>query len=257
MDILAKIVAMKRERVDRALCKIPKSEMKLRARDIGPTRDFAGAITRGAGAIRLIAEIKKASPSQGVIAENFDLFKIASLYEEKPAHAISILTEEDFFLGHLTYLKRVKDITTKPLLRKDFIFDDYQIYESRANHADAILLIAAILDKTQGAEYYRLAKELGLGVLFEIHNEEELEKALFADADIIGINNRDLKTMAIDLNTTVRLKKQIPAGKIVVSESGIRSRDDVKMLSENGIDAMLVGTSLMSAMIGIDDLLRP
>ena len=153
----------------------------------------------------------------------------------------------------------VKDITSKPILRKDFIFDEYQIYESRVNHADAILLIAAALEKNQAQEYMHLAKELGLHVLFEVHDEDDLEKALSIDADIIGINNRNLKTLKIDLSATFRLKKEIPKDKIVVSESGIRTRDDVIKLQNAGIDAMLIGTSLMEAAdIGkkIDELIE-
>ncbi|MFA4828576.1 MAG: indole-3-glycerol phosphate synthase TrpC, partial [Thermodesulfovibrionales bacterium] len=138
-------------------------------------------------------------------------------------------------------------VTTIPLLRKDFIFDEYQIYESRANEADAILLIAAILDKNQAGEYLHLAEELGLSVLFEVHDLKELEIALFIDADIIGINNRNLKTMKIDINNTFEIKKEIPSGKIVVSESGIKTRDDILRLEAAGIDAVLIGTSFMEA----------
>lgn len=247
MDILAKIVKQKTERLRHSKSTIPINDLKNSLRDMDETRDFRTAIKRNGEKIKLIAEIKKASPLKGVIKKDFDPIKIASIYDEKPVSAISVLTEEDFFQGHLSYIKAVKDITSKSILRKDFIFDEYQIYESRANNADAILLIAAILDKNQAKEYLHLAKELGLYVLFEVHNEDDLEKALLINADIIGINNRNLKTLKIDLSTTMRLKKDMPKDKIVVSESGIKNRNDVVKLQDAGIDAMLIGTSLMEA----------
>jgi indole-3-glycerol phosphate synthase len=258
MNILNEIVKKKAERLQYAKSTIPINELKKCIQDIDKARDFRTAIKRNDEKIRLIAEIKRASPSKGLIRKDFDLIKIASVYDEKPVIAISVLTEEDFFQGHLSYIKVVKDITSKPVLRKDFIFDEYQIYESRVNHADAILLIAAILDKNQAEEYLHLAKELGLHILFEVHDEDDLEKALLIDADIIGINNRNLKTLKIDLSTTMRLKKDIPKDKIVVSESGIKNRADVVRLIDARIDAMLIGTSLMEAEdIGekIDELL--
>lgn len=257
MNILAKIIDKKAERLSYAKSAVPIHELKKRLMDMEGARDFKGAIT-GGEKIKLIAEIKKASPSKGIIRKNFDPVRIAAVYEEKPVSAISVLTEEDFFHGHLSYIKTVKEITSKPVLRKDFIFDDYQIYESRVNYADAILLIAASLEKNQAKEYLHLAKELGLYVLFEVHDEADLEKALSIDADIIGINNRNLKTLKIDLSTTFKLKKELPRNKIVVSESGIKDRSDVIKLQEAGIDAMLIGTSLMEAEdIGkkIDELL--
>ena len=259
MDILTKIVDAKRKRLEYSKSVVSIHELKSRLPDMDSTRDFRSAIKKEGGNIRLIAEIKKASPSKGLIREDFDLNSIASIYEEKPVSAISVLTEEDFFQGDLKYINDVKNITTKPVLRKDFIFDEYQIYEARANGADAVLLIAAILEKKQAAEYLHLCRELGLYVLFEAHDENDLEKSLLINADIIGINNRDLKTMKIDLSTTIRLKKQIPRDKIVVSESGIGDRNDVLKLSDAGIDAILIGTSLMKSKdIGskIDELIR-
>lgn len=247
MSVLDSILKKKTERLQYAKSTIPINDLKNRLRDIDKTRDFRSAVKRNGEKIKLIAEIKKASPSKGLIRKEFDPIKIASIYHEKPVSAISVLTEEDFFQGHLSYIKVVKDITSKPILRKDFIFDEYQIYESRANHADAILLIAAILEKNQAEEYLHLAKELGLHVLFEVHDEDDLEKALLIDADIIGINNRNLKTLKIDLSPTLILRKDIPKDKIVVSESGIRDRSDVIKLQDAGVDAMLIGTSLMEA----------
>lgn len=247
MDTLNTIVKKKAERLKAAKSAVTINELKNRLQDMDKARDFRNAIKRNDKKIKLIAEIKKASPSKGIIRKDFDAAKIASIYDRMSVNAISVLTEEDFFQGHLLHIKTVKDIASKPILRKDFIFDEYQIYESKANHADAILLIAAILQKSQAEEYLHLAKELGLYVLFEIHNEDDLEKAFSAKADIIGINNRCLKTLKIDLFTTLRLQKDIPKDKIIVSESGIKSRQDVYMLQDAGIDAMLIGTSLMQS----------
>jgi indole-3-glycerol phosphate synthase len=247
MNILTNIVARKIERVEDAQCRLTLGEIKKRLADLESPRDFREALKKGRGPVKLIAEIKKASPSKGLIRSDFDPLQIASVYETYPVSAISVLTEEDFFQGHLSYLRRVRQVTSKPLLRKDFIIDEYQLYESRLYGADAVLLIAAILDKRRAGEYLQLASELGLAVLFEVHNEEDLEKALSIDAEIIGINNRDLTTLAIDLTTTLRLKASIPAGKIIVSESGIRTRQDVVTLQDNGIDAMLIGTSFMES----------
>ncbi len=254
MDILKKIIELRYERLKHEKSTIPISELKKKLADLDKKkiRNFKKSIKKEGDKIRLIAEIKKASPSKGLIRKDFDLLKIASVYEEKPVDAISVLTEEDFFQGHLSYVKIVKDITSKPVLRKDFIINEYQIYESIVNGADAILLIAAILEKRQAEEYFHLSKELGMDVLFEVHDEEDLEKAIFINADIIGINNRNLKTLNVDLSTTLRLKKDIPKDKIVVSESGIRNRIDVITLQKAGIDALLIGTSL----IGSEDIGR-
>ncbi|KAF0145060.1 MAG: Indole-3-glycerol phosphate synthase [Nitrospirae bacterium] len=247
MGILDEIVAKKKERLSLAKSRVPLSALKPRISDIEKPRDFKAALKRKQGEkIKLVAEIKKASPSKGVIRKNFEPLEIAKIYE-KQANAISILTEEDFFQGNIEFISKVKKVTTIPLLRKDFIFDEYQIYESRANEADAILLIAAILDKNQAKEYLHIAKELGLSVLFEVHDHKELGMALFIDADITGINNRNLNTLKIDINTTFEIKKEIPSGQIVVSESGIKTRDDILRLESAGIDAVLIGTSFMEA----------
>lgn len=247
MDILDRIIDAKRKRLEYSKGAVSIHELKSRLPDMDGTRDFRRAIKRDNGNIKLIAEIKKASPLKGRLREAFDLKQIASIYEEKPVSAISVLTEEDFFQGDLKYLRHVKNIVTKPVLRKDFIFDEYQLYEARANGADAILLIAAILGRNQAEDFLHLSRELGLYVLFETHDEEDLEKAIFINSDIIGINNRNLKTMQIDLSTTITLKKQIPRGKIVVSESGINDKADAVKLEAAGIDAMLIGTALMKA----------
>ncbi len=247
MDIIREIVRKKAERLNYTKGKLTVGELKSRLSSLEGARDFKSSIIRQDSVIKLIAEVKKASPSKGVIREVFDLEGIISIYENKPVNAVSIITEEDFFMGELSFIPQARNILTKPILRKDFIFDEYQVYESRANRADAILLIASILERSRAEDYSHLAYELGMDVIFEVHDEDELQKALDIKAEIIGINNRNLRTMDVDLNTTLRLKKYIPTGKIVIAESGIRSKEDVMKLNEAGIDAMLVGTSLMQS----------
>ncbi len=248
MGILNEIISKKRERIKDSKTRLSIKNLGTKIDNIEESRDFKTAIKRSHGEkIKLVAEIKRASPSKGIIRRDFDHLSIAGIYEEKAVNAVSILTEEDFFQGNLKFLSEVKKVITKPILRKDFIFDEYQIYESRANEADAILLIAAILDKNQAAEYLHLSKELGLYVIFEVHNFRELEIALLMDSDIIGINNRDLKTLQVNINTTFELKKEIPSHKVTISESGIKTREDVKRLEYAGIDSILVGTALMEA----------
>jgi indole-3-glycerol phosphate synthase len=247
MSLLNKIVGKKKERLASLKTKVPLKELRSMASDAELPRNFMNALKRGSGPIRLVAEIKKASPIKGVIRQDFDLITIASIYERKNVDAISVITEEDYFQGKLEYLLDVKKITDRPLLRKDFIFDGYQIYESKAKGADAILLIASILDENQSAEFLHLAKEIGLSVVFEVHNFKELEMALRLNAEIIGINNRDLETLNINLNTTFELKKEIPLDKIVLSESGIKTREDVRRFENAGIDSILVGTAFMES----------
>jgi indole-3-glycerol phosphate synthase len=247
MTILDRILSKKKERLASAKFRISLSEMKSAVKEIEAPRDFITAISGDGNGIRLIAEIKKASPSKGLIRPDFDHKEIAAVYHSNKVDSISVLTEEDFFQGSPEFIKDVKNIAACPVLRKDFIFDEYQLYETRASKADAVLLIAAILQRNQAEEYLCHARELGLSVLFEVHNFEELETALRIQAPVIGINNRNLKTLAIDLNTTFELKKQIPADRVIVSESGIKSREDVLKLEEAGIDAMLIGTSLMES----------
>lgn len=246
MGILHEIISKKKQRLRDVQASIPLRELKSKITDIQNPRDFRTAVKRSLDEnIKLIAEIKKASPSKGIIREKFDHISIAQIYDKKHVHAVSVLTEEDFFMGSLSFLPEVKKITSKPVLRKDFIVDEYQIYETRVNSADAILLIAAILEKNQAAEYLNLARELGLSVLFEVHDYKELEMALLIACDIIGINNRNLKTLQIDMNTTFTLRREIPSDRIVVSESGIKSRMDVQKLQNIGVDALLIGTSFM------------
>ena len=257
MSVLERIVSHKKIRLSEAKSKIPLQELKAIIRDIKQPLDFEKAVKRREGPIHLIAEVKKASPSKGLIRQDFDHTVIASVYKEKKVDAISVLTEEDFFQGRLEFLSEVKHIAFLPVLRKDFIFDEYQIYEARANGADAFLLIASLLDPVQAGEYLHLARELGMAVLFEVHDHAELEMALRINTSLVGINNRNLKTLQIDLNTTFALRQEIPADRIIVSESGIKTREDVLRLEGGAIDAMLIGSSFMESVdIGrkIDEL---
>lgn len=193
----------------------------------------------------VIAEVKKGSPSKGVIREDFDPLSIAEIYQENGATCLSVLTDEYFFMGHLLYLAKIREVVSLPLLRKDFICDPYQIYEARAAGADAVLLIAAMLDAGQLTEYYALARELQLDVLLEVHDEAELDVALSTGCELLGINNRNLQTFATDLATTERLLPLIPASHFVVAESGISCRADVLRLQKAGARGVLVGESLM------------
>jgi len=246
VSVLQQIVSRKRERLNQAKGKIFLGEFKARIAGLESPLDFRSAV-KSEERISLIAEIKRASPSRGIIREDFDLKKIAGIYEEKDVDAVSVLTEEAFFLGDLNHIPSVKRIVSRPVLRKDFIFDEYQVYESRACGADAILLIGSVLERTQAEEYLHLSRELGLSVLFEVHDLWELEQALRIDTDIIGINNRDLRTLNVDLSTTLKLRREIPSGKIVVSESGIKTREDVIRLQRAGVDAILIGTAFMES----------
>lgn len=260
MSVLKEILKNKKDELTRRKNALKLKEIKIRLKDAPATKNFKTAIQRDHNKrIRLIAEIKKASPSGGLIRKDFNITEIVSAYNRKDVHAISVLTEERFFQGGLDHLIKVRQITEKPLLRKDFIFDDYQIYESRLHGADAILLIAAALDKSQLTDLHGLARELSLECLAEVHNLEELDKILYCGADIIGINNRDLNTLKINLNTTLELLKHIPDSKITVSESGINTREDVETIEATKIDAMLVGTTFMKAKdisAKIDELLH-
>ena len=197
--------------------------------------------------LSFICEVKKASPSKGVIAEDFPYLQIAQEYEAAGAAAISVLTEPDYFLGDPRYLREIAAEVTIPVLRKDFVVDAYQLYEAKIWGARAVLLICALLDTDPLALYIKTAAELGLSALVEIHDEAEAEQALSAGARIVGINNRDLNTFNVDLGAAARLKKRIPAGVITVAESGIKSPDDVRALKDTGIDAVLIGESLMRA----------
>jgi len=244
--ILDKIVARKKEEVDQLKREGPTLPAEYDNTAIDPPRGFSRALTHYGG-VAIIAEVKKASPSKGIISANFDPQAIALNYQENGAQAISVLTDVDFFQGSLKYLLQVRSTINLPVLRKDFIIDPLQIEEASIHGADAILLIAAILSQSQISEYQQMAKELGMDSLVEIHDEDDLEKALGAQAALIGINNRNLNDFSVDINTTFRLKKMIPDTIPVVSESGLGSAADLALLKEHDICAALIGESLMRA----------
>lgn len=217
-----------------------------REKNIDPPRGFRNRLVEYQG-VAVIAEVKKASPSKGVICEDFDPVEIAKNYQTNGAQAVSVLTDVDFFQGSLLYMMQVRDEIKLPVLRKDFIIDELQIEEASGCGADAILLIAAILDLRQMIDYQAYANELGMDVLVEVHDEEETERALQAGSDLIGINNRNLKDFSMDLETTFRLKKLIPSEVPVVSESGLKTEDDFRRLRDQGVAAALIGETLMRA----------
>ncbi|MFC1928280.1 indole-3-glycerol phosphate synthase TrpC [Chloroflexota bacterium] len=245
--ILDQIVADKLLELEARKLSFPVAELQRVALKQLPPLDLTSAL-RGE-CIQLIAEVKKASPSRGIIRSDFNPVEIAQIYAKNGASAISVLTESRYFQGSLDYLSDIRSALGNglPLLRKDFLSDAYQIYESRAYGADGLLLIVAILTPGQLDELIGLSQELGMSCLVEVHNEVELEIALKSQARIIGINNRDLKTFTVDLTTAQRLRPLIPADRIVVSESGIKDSSDMEKLREWGVDAVLIGESLMSA----------
>ena len=245
-DVLKEIILKKQEKIILAKGQLPLEVLKEKITSLSPVRPFIKGIVRQSE-ISLIAEIKKASPSAGVIIDKFEPVYLGKLYEESGAAAISVLTDKAFFLGKIEYIKEVKDSTTIPILRKDFIIDESQIYESRVAGADAILLIVRILTDEQLAGFLSLAQSLKMACLVEAHDEAELERALKTGAEIIGINNRDLETFKIDFNTTIGLMDKYPElkKKIVISESGIESAEQVKALREKGVSGILVGESLL------------
>jgi len=231
------------------------ANLKTVIRDVAPPLGFAITLeaTRTAASPALIAEVKKASPSLGLLraefSEKFDHLAIAHTYHESGASAVSVLTDKDFFQGDLRYLAEIKNVLPIPALNKEFMVGEVQFYEARAHGADAVLLIVAALERRQLMDFHALARELGMDILFETHHERELDRVLewIPAARMIGINNRDLRTFATDLSLTFRLAKRIPADKLIVSESGIHTRDDVVRLVEAGIHAMLIGESLIRA----------
>src|SRR3989304_235504 len=249
ISMLSKIIKNKKEEVEYLKRKTPISELKSKIRDMEETRGFLKALKKDESqkerTTKIIAEVKKASPSKGIIREDFNPLKIAEIYQENGASAISILTDKKFFRGDINYLSDIKKIVSLPLLRKDFIISEYQIFESRVYGADGFLLIAAILEKNQLKDYMHLGNELGMSPLIEVHTKKELDDTLSVKADLIGINNRDLDTFKVDIKTTEKLIEYIPEGITVVSESGIEKRDDILHLKEIGVDAFLVGEALM------------
>jgi indole-3-glycerol phosphate synthase len=243
---LQKIIRSKRQEIGRRKSRAALSDYKARIKDLPEPRGFRAALEKP-GSCSLIAEIKKASPSKGILREPFDPLEIAKLYESNGASALSVLTDEPFFQGSLSSLTEVRKIVRLPLLQKDFILDEFQLYEARVYGADAVLLIAAVLEQSQLGEYQAMASELCLNTLVEIHKYDELERTLNSGAGIIGINNRNLETFETDLNVTFSLIKEVPDDRVVVSESAIGTRRDVERLQEAGVDALLVGESLLRA----------
>ncbi len=243
--MLNRIVAQKREEVEQRKRSLPISTLKERLARRKKPLDFASALS--GDSTRLIAEVKRASPSRGLLCPNFNPVALAKTYAQGGAAAISVLTEINYFEGSIDHLTAIREEVRLPLLRKDFIFDGYQIYESGAYGADALLLIVAILSQEQLEELLSLTHSLGLSCLVEVHNEAEVERALLSGAEIIGINNRDLNTFTVDINTTRRLRPLIPKERIVVSESGIRSREDIEKLEGWGVNAVLMGETLVTA----------
>ena len=243
--MLDKIIAVKQQEVEEAKKIRPIEDLVKATEGMPPARDFKGALAGNACAV--IAEIKRRSPSKGSMRDQVDPVAIASLYARHGATAISVLTDRTFFGGSADDLIHVREAVTLPVLRKDFIIDPYQIYETRLMGADAMLLIADILEQETLAGFIARAAFLGLGCLVEVHSREALERALGAGAKIIGINNRDLDTFQVNLQTSLDLMPLIPKGKVVVSESAIRNRQNIEMLMEAGIRAFLVGETLMKA----------
>ena len=244
--ILKQIVAKKKERILLAKQQLSQEDLISKLAGLPSTRPFKEVISKPKQ-IALIAEIKQASPSQGIIRQNFNLEEISRFYQEAGVQAVSVLTEEDFFSGNLAYLNQVKNIITVPILRKDFILESYQVYESRYFGADAILLIADLLTKDKLLELMQVADSLGLDYLVEVHDEKELKKVLSLKVPIIGINNRSLRTLEIDFKTTEKLFTLIPKDKVVVVESGIKNSQDVLFLKILGASAVLIGTVFMEA----------
>ena len=242
--ILDTIIAHKQKELQIEAEQVPLATLKSKLANLLPTKDFRAAIAQS-GNINLIAEVKKKSPSKGIIREDFDPIQIAETYAKNGAAAISVLTDVRFFDGRLDYLSSIRQVVDVPLLRKDFTIDPYHIYQARVAGADAILLIVAALTKDQLREFMDIAESLSLASLVEVHTDTELEIALDVGAEIIGINNRDLRTFHTDLATTFSLQEFLPTGKVVVSESGIYTRADVESLREAGVNAILVGESLM------------
>ena len=246
--ILDKIVAVKHLDLERAKAEKPRSVLEERALVQSPPRSLIGALQ--SEGVALIAEVKKASPSRGLLAPDFDPVALACTYAENGAAAISVLTETPHFQGRLEFLREIREDLGSgcpPLLRKDFIFDRYQVWEARAWGADAILLIASILEEDEMGDLMATALFLGMDALVEAHTEAEVKAALSAGASLIGINNRDLATFEVDLDTTRKLRPLVPAEKVVVAESGIFTRDDVAMVAEWGVDAVLVGEGLVKS----------
>ncbi len=242
-DTLKLIVEHKHEEIRLLKGNLSLTELRRRCGDLPPTRGFEAALRRTDTAV--IAEVKKGSPSRGLIRADFNPLEIARIYEANGAACLSVLTDERFFMGRLEYLSMIRGVVALPLLRKDFILDPLQVFQARCAGADAILLIAAILEIGQIRDLSGLARELSLDILLEVHDEREMEIALGSDCTLIGVNNRDLRTFSTDLATTGRLARMLPPERLLVAESGISNRADIERLAADGAGAFLVGESLM------------
>ena len=243
--ILDDIIAKQKTRIENEKKEKDIETLKQEVLSLPSSKNFFFEDSLKSKEFAFICEIKKASPSKGVIVENFPYTDIAQEYEKAGASAISVLTEPHFFKGNDLFLKDVADIVNIPVLRKDFIIDEYQIYQAKLIGADAVLLICAVLDESTLKKFINIATSLKLSCLVETHNEEEIKKALNCNAKIIGINNRDLKTFTVDINTSLKLRKFIPENKILISESGIKTAQDIKMLKDAGFNGALIGESMM------------
>jgi indole-3-glycerol phosphate synthase len=245
-DILEQIVATKRQEIERRSKETPERELEARLAGAPPVRDFRAALEKGPG-LGIIAEVKKASPSAGVLRADFDPVAIARVYEANGASAISVLTDEPYFEGHLSYLAAIRATVAVPVLRKDFILDRYQVVEARVAGADAVLLIAEILGTQDLPALLRHIQDLGMQALVEIYERDNLQRVLDAGARIVGVNNRNLRTFVTSLDHTLDLAPDIPADCCLVSESGIRARADLLRLVQAGVKAVLIGETLMRA----------
>ena len=244
--ILDEIIENKKLEVAESKNNLPFDTIKKQINNAFPSRDFFEAINPN-GQLKIISEVKHASPSKGVFRYDFDPVKIAESYSAGGASAISVLTDEKYFKGSLLYLKNIREQVSTPLLRKDFIVDPYQVYEARLYGADALLLIVAALDQALLAELLELTHSLEMNAIVEVHDEQELDKALDADSRIIGINNRDLRTFDVDLSVSIRLSARVPSDKIVIAESGIGSIGDIDRLRAHGVHVFLIGETFMKA----------
>jgi len=248
-DILQRILHRKREEIAQRSGALPLRELRQRAQAAGPVRGFVRALRDrvDAGQSAVIAEIKKASPSKGVLRENFDPAAIARSYQAGGASCLSVLTDVDFFQGADEYLQQARGACTLPVLRKDFVLDSYQVYEARALGADCILLIVAALGDQMLIELLQLAGDLGMDALVEVHDAGEMERALATPAPLIGVNNRNLRTFQTSLDITIELLAGFPPDRLLVTESGIHTRDDVRLMRSNGVHAFLIGEAFMKA----------
>lgn len=247
MSILDEIVEHKREELGRRRHEIPRGELERRSAARPRPRDFKRALIPEPGGVRLLAEVKKASPSRGVLTERFDPLALAEIYASNGAAALSVLTDEKYFQGSLDFLTAIRERVDVPILRKDFTLDEYHLWEARAAGADAVLLIVSILDAAQLRDLRDAATALGLATLVEAHTASEIEVALSAGAEIVGINNRDLKTFETRIETSLELLPLIPRGRVVVSESGFFTADQVRTVVAAGAHAVLVGEALVRA----------